>query len=215
MNGQKWKHWRGIGSGADSPLVVPTNASGNTVYSEADLVNLRQGDAVLYQPQADAVSYPNNGRTVGSISPEIARTLRLDKPGAIVLDDIGLQHIEDRHGKEIRGLGFADARAFVDVVLADVSAVYDVDGSGRKYDLVSRTMAPQGRVMVRLEFAEKGDFYQVATAGPLRKTQYKNKKPLWEGAHSTRFPEETPWATRRASQRGQSGMRQDAAETAV
>lgn len=166
----------------------------------------------FYQEQADAVSYPNNGRAVGSISPEIARTLRLDKPGAIVLDDIGLQHIEDRHGKEIRGLGFADARAFVDAVLADVSAVYDVDGGGRKYDLVSRTMTPQGRVMVRLEFAEKGDFYQVAIAGPLRKTQYKNKKPLWEGAHSTRFPEETPWATRRASQRGQSGMRQDAAD---
>lgn len=165
----------------------------------------------FYQPEVNAVSYPNNGRAVGSISPEIARTLRLDKPGAIVLDDIGLQHIEDRHGKEIRGLGFADARAFVDAVLADVSAVYDVDGGGRKYDLVSRTMTPQGRVMVRLEFAEKGDFYQVATAGPLRKTQYKNKKPLWEGAHSTRFPEETPWATRRASQRGQSGMRQDAA----
>ena len=168
----------------------------------------------LYFAQDRKVSedYPNNGRAVGSISPEIARTLRLDKPGAIVLDDIGLQHIEDRHGKEIRGLGFADARAFVDAVLADVSAVYDVDGGGRKYDLVSRTMTPQGRIMVRLEFAEKGDFYQVATAGPLRKTQYKNKKPLWEGAHSTRFPEETPWATRRASQRGQSGMRQDAAD---
>ena len=172
MNGQKWKHWRGIGSGADSPLVVPTNALGNTVYSEADLVNLRQGDAVLDQPQADAVSYPNNGRAVGSISPEIARTLRLDKPGAIVLDDIGLQHIEDRHGKEIRGLGFADARAFVDAVLADVNAVYDVDGGGRKYDLVSRTMTPQGRVMVRLEFAETGDFYPIATAGTVRKKYY-------------------------------------------
>ena len=54
MNGQKWKHWRGIGSGADSPLVVPTNASGNTVYSEADLVNLRQGDAVLDQTPEEA-----------------------------------------------------------------------------------------------------------------------------------------------------------------
>ena len=83
----------------------------------------------LYFAQDRKVSedYPNNGRAVGSISPEIARTLRLDKPGAIVLDDIGLQHIEDRHGKEIRGLGFADARAFVDAVLADVNAVYVVN----------------------------------------------------------------------------------------
>lgn len=161
----------------------------------------------FYQEQADAVSYPNNGRAVGSISPEIARTLHLDKPGAIVLDDIGLQHIEDRHGKEIRGLGFADARAFVDAVLADVSAVYDVDGGGRKYDLVSRTMTPQGRVMVRLEFAEKGDFYQVATAGPLRPQYYNKKRPLWERAQSNHSPKGTPDAIS-----GQSGMRQDAAD---
>lgn len=161
----------------------------------------------FYQEQADAVSYPNNGRAVGSISPEIARTLRLDKPGAIVLDDIGLQHIEDRHGKEIRGLGFADARAFVDAVLADVSAVYDVDGGGRKYDLVSRTMTPQGRVMVRLEFAETGDFYSIATAGTVRKKYYEKKLPLWESANLNHSPKGTPDATFS----GQSGMRQDAA----
>ncbi|WP_448338838.1 hypothetical protein AB9L11_11915 [Desulfovibrio piger] len=211
VNGQKWKHWRDIGSGADSPLVVPTNASGNTIHTEADLVNLRQGNAALYQPKTNAVSYPNNGRAVGSISPEIARTLRLDKPGAIVLDDIGLQHIEDRHGKEIRGLGFADARAFVDAVLADVNAVYAVNDGGRKYDLVSRAMLPQGRVMVRLEFARTGDFYSVATAGPIKMAQYKKKKPLWESAPHfqsgiTDSVENTPRVT------GQSGMRQDAAD---
>lgn len=164
----------------------------------------------FYQPEVDAVSYPNNGRAVGSISPEIARTLRLDKPGAIVLDDIGLQHIEDRHGKEIRGLGFADARAFVDAVLADVNAVYAVNDGGRKYDLVSRAMLPQGRVMVRLEFARTGDFYSVATAGPIKMAQYKKKKPLWESAPHfqsglTDSVENTPRVT------GQSGMRQDAA----
>ena len=131
-----------------------------------------------------------------------------------MLDDTGLRHIEERHGEQIRGLGFADARSFVRFVLAQVDAVYDVDGKGRKYDVVTRAMTPMGRVMVRLEFAEEGDFYSVATAGPLRKNQYANKKPLWEGAHSTRFPEETPWATRRASQRGQSGdSRQSAANS--
>ena len=165
----------------------------------------------FYQPEVNAVSYPNNGRAVGSISPEIARTLRLDKPGAIVLDDIGLQHIEDRHGKEIRGLGFADARAFVDAVLADVNAVYAVNDGGRKYDLVSRAMLPQGRVMVRLEFARTGDFYSVATAGPIKMAQYKKKKPLWESAPHfqsgiTDSVENTPRVT------GQSGMRQDAAD---
>ena len=56
VNGQKWKHWRDIGSGADSPLVVPSNASGNTVYTDADLVNLRQGNPTLYQSEASGDS---------------------------------------------------------------------------------------------------------------------------------------------------------------
>lgn len=33
-------------------------------------------------------------------------------------------------------------------------------------------MLPQGRVMVRLEFAETGDFYSIATAGTVRKKYY-------------------------------------------
>lgn len=56
VNGQKWKHWRDIGSGADSPLVVPSNASGNTVYTDADLVNLRQGNPTLYQSEVSGDS---------------------------------------------------------------------------------------------------------------------------------------------------------------
>ena len=45
----------------------------------------------------------------------------------------------------------------------------------------------------------------LVTAGPVRKTQYTNKVPLWEGAHSTLPREGNPLAAHRASQRGQSG----------
>ena len=156
--------------------------------------------------------YPDNGREVGVITEEIAATLALDKPGPIVLDDTGRRHVEERHGKEIRSLGFADAQEFISFVLSHVDAVYAVEGHSRKYDIVSRAMTPQGRVMVRLEFDAAGDYYSVATAGPVRSTQFKNLIPLWEGAHSTLLQQENPWAARRASQRGQSGeLRQDAA----
>ena len=65
--------------------------------------------------------------------------------------------------------------------------------------------------MVRLEFARTGDFYSVATAGPIKMAQYKKKKPLWESAPHfqsgiTDSVENTPRVT------GQSGMRQDAAD---
>lgn len=171
---------------------------------EGGIGSLLRGQA-FYQMR----TYPNNGAEIGAVSPLIARALHLQKPGAIVLDDVGLEHIEKRHGKEIRQLGFESAREFVSFVLENLDAVYDVDGKGRKYDFVSRAMKPQGRVMIRLEFAEEGDFYKVMTAGPLRKNQYSKKTPLWEGAHSTLFQKENPLASRRASQRGQSGVNEE------
>lgn len=148
--------------------------------------------SLLQIPAENNAVYPDNGKAVGWVTPEIAAALRLNKPGAIVLDDIGLQHIEERHGKEIRSLGFQDGREFVGFVLGNPDAVYAVEGSGRKYDLVSRAMKPQGRVMIRLEFAESGDFYQVVTAGPVRPEFYHKKAPLWERAQSSHFVAETP-----------------------
>lgn len=148
--------------------------------------------SLLQTPAENDVVYPDNGKPVGQVTPEIAATLRMNKPGVIVLDDIGLQHIEERHGKEIRSLGFPDGREFVGFVLGNLDAVYDVDGNGRKYDLVSRAMRPQGRVMIRLEFAESGDFYQVVTAGTVRRKYYDKKNPLWESANLNRSASGTP-----------------------
>lgn len=148
--------------------------------------------SLLQIPAENNAVYPDNGKAVGWVTPEIAAALRLNKPGAIVLDDIGLQHIEERHGKEIRSLGFQDGREFVGFVLGNPDAVYAVEGSGRKYDLVSRAMKPQGRVMIRLEFAESGDFYQVVTAGTVRRKYYDKKNPLWESANLNRSASGTP-----------------------
>lgn len=200
------------GNNANVNAPAPFAASPDTFLSE-------DGGAprTLAQDETDAApesgrAYPHNGREVGVITEEIAATLALDKPGPIVLDDTGRQHVEERHGKEIRSLGFADAQEFISFVLSHVDAVYAVEGHSRKYDIVSRAMTPQGRVMVRLEFDAAGDYYSIATAGPVRSTQFKNLIPLWEGAHSTLLQQENPWAARRASQRGQSGkLRQDAA----
>ncbi|MDE7240993.1 MAG: hypothetical protein K2N62_03795, partial [Desulfovibrio sp.] len=146
-------------------------------------------------------TYPNNGAEIGAVSPLIAKALHLQKPGEIVLDDVGREHIEKRHGKEIRQLGFENAQEFVSFVLENLDAVYDVDGNGRKYDFVSRARSPQGRVMLRLEFAPEGDYYAVATAGPVRPEYYAKKKPLWERAQSSHSASGTPDAIS-----GQSGV---------
>ena len=157
----------------------------------------------------EGTAFPNNGRAVGRISEDIAKSLKLGKPGDIVLDDAGIQHIEGRHGKELRSLGFRDGRGFVDFVLANPDAVYGVEGNGRKYDIVSRSMKPQGRVMVRLEFAEGGDFYQIVTAGTVRRKYYDKKTPLWESANLNRSEEPLTHIS------GQSGVKGNIGQTGI
>ena len=148
--------------------------------------------SLLQTPAENDVVYPDNGKPVGQVTPEIAATLRMNKPGVIVLDDIGLQHIEERHGKEIRSLGFPNGREFVGFVLGNLDAVYAVNDGGRKYDLISRAMRQHGRVMIRLEFAESGDYYSIATAGPVRASMYRKKTPLWESAPHFQLDESNP-----------------------
>lgn len=145
---------------------------------------------------------------VGYVSPEIASTLRMNKPGEIMLDEERVQHIEQRHGKEIRAAGFADAEAFVNHVLKNIDAVYQAD-SNRKYDLIAVQPATWKRVVIRLEFDSRGDFYRVITAGPLRDDFYKNKTPLWERAQSFHSENSEPMGNPRAFT-GQSGVSQDA-----
>ena len=58
VNGQKMEPWLRA-AGAASPLgslkdVAATNTSDNRIYTDADLVNLRQGNPALYQPPAEA-----------------------------------------------------------------------------------------------------------------------------------------------------------------
>lgn len=58
VNGQKMEPWLRA-AGAASPLgslkdVAATNTSGNRIYTDADLVNLREAQPALYQPPAEA-----------------------------------------------------------------------------------------------------------------------------------------------------------------
>ena len=60
MNGQRWKRRRDIGSGADSPLVVPSSASGNTIYAADARGKARAKKCPLVTPTARG--FPVAGR---------------------------------------------------------------------------------------------------------------------------------------------------------
>ena len=196
VNGQKFERWK-EGSGVQFSSSY-SNTHGNTVHTEADLVKLREENPRLYQSVPSAV---------GGITPEIAASVGI-RPGAIILTDAALQHIEGNHGEQIRQAGFADAREFVNNVLANVDAVYQ--GENRRIlEFVTRETKPQGRVLARLEFEFSGDKYEVRTAGPVKRTQYKNRSPLWEGAPSAPSAEANPMKVSHRASPGQSGERLD------
>lgn len=141
---------------------------------------------------------------VGYVSPEIASTLRLNKPGEIVLDKEGLQHIEERHGDEIRDAGFTNAQEFVQDTLSNIAAVYQ-GKDNQSYELISVSDKLNKRAIIRLQFSPDGHFYRVVTATLIRPDRYKKRTPLWERAQTSHSNTGTPHAIS-----GQSSVSQDA-----
>lgn len=141
---------------------------------------------------------------VGYVSPEIASTLRLNKPGEIVLDKEGLQHIEERHGDELRDAGFTNAQEFVQDTLSNIAAVYQ-GKDNQSYELISVSDKLNKRAIIRLQFSPDGHFYRVVTATLIRPDRYKKRTPLWERAQTSHSNTGTPHAIS-----GQSSVSQDA-----
>ena len=144
------------------------------------VVRVAAGKEAAYAARSEARRH--KAGKVGEITPEIAEKLNLNKPGDIVLDRNALDHIEERHGKELRSAGFKDARELVSYVMDNIDAVYQGNTS-RKYEVVAKAKEPHSRAVIRLEFSPNGDFYRVVTAGPASGNRYKNETPLWESAH--------------------------------
>ena len=101
--------------------------------------------------------------------------------GKIVCDEEAYAHIWSRHKKELQGLGYESAKAFVDETLANADAVYAAKNSG--YDLVARLRGKESsanRVFVYLKKTKDGGFYDVGTAHITKSKKYENTNPLWE-----------------------------------
>ena len=133
----------------------------------------------------------DGSRDFGEISPEIAGEIRR-QAGKIRLrigeQDVdsergyGERHIErPRRIKEIKLLGFANARDFVAYIAEAYDAIYEGDGGSL---ILYKKGARHTEIISRLEPAEGGDFWDVKTAYITRKDGKRNKKPLWERAQS-------------------------------
>ena len=129
------------------------------------------------------VEAPGGGLDFGEITAEMAQAAGR-QPGRIRLQvgsaSWGMMHIEQRHGAEIRGAGFASAAAFVADVARHIDQVWK---PATTRQLVVLHKAGNNLMMfVELQPGrdEAGDFYTVNTAFASRKAGKKGWKLLWE-----------------------------------
>lgn len=140
------------------------------------------GDALLSRSSQAAETFvpsPDGGVDYGQISAEMGKAMRR-QAGAIRLrqgnEAWGLTHIEMRHGRDVVAMGYSDARDFVSKVAQGFTKIYS--GRGAALDVVIDNEA-RGMLIVSMEPAADGDFYDIKTATPIRRDQFKNEKPLW------------------------------------
>jgi hypothetical protein len=126
-----------------------------------------------------------NGRKEwGEINPEVAKTIRR-QAGKIVLNvglhnpandtGYGLKHINDKHLKEIQGLGFATPEEFINNVLHNATELWRANAG--KLLLVAKS--DRNTVMyIELQPGKDNnkDFYRINSAFPVRQDNYAEKK---------------------------------------
>jgi hypothetical protein len=142
--------------------------------------------AIPVQYDGDYVLTTHGSRDFGEITPKIAKAI-LRQAGKIRLR-IGEQAADSDKGygevhinrpsrkKQIQGIGFNNARDFVQYVTSGFDAIYPA-GGGALY--LHKRGNSDVLLVVKLEPAENGDYYDVKTGYTVRKDFFDKKKPLW------------------------------------
>ncbi|MFN7153809.1 MAG: PLxRFG domain-containing protein [Acidovorax sp.] len=142
-------------------------------------------EAIAAAPQKvadDFIPAPDGGLDYGEITPEMGKAMRR-QAGKIRLQQgdasFGLQHIELRHGDEIRKAGFESIEAFVSGAVADIESIWKPEATSQ---LVVIQATERGKVVfIQLQAGkdDDGDFYTVKTAFPSSR-MYAEKRKEWK-----------------------------------
>lgn len=142
------------------------------------------------------VESPDGTVDFGEITPEIAKHIGREAAKIRIRagnDAEGLQHIEDVHGKDIRALGFADAKQFIHEITQHFTAIYPSDKKNSRGLVLVESRRKLKYANIQLEPVGDGSVYEIRNATPGRNDQFKNKVPLWERAGpSASSSEKTP-----------------------
>jgi len=120
------------------------------------------------------------GRAMRRQSGKIRLQQGVQNPGGT---GYGLAHIEARHGREIRGVGFANVQEFVAHIIRNMQQIWQVPRN--KQLLITARDTSNSIMYVQLEAAKEGDFYRINTAFPVKRSDYEIRqgmKKIWDGS---------------------------------
>lgn len=142
------------------------------------------------------VAAPDGSVDFGEITPEMAQAMRR-QAGKIRLERgdyaYGLEHIEARHGDQIRAIGFESVEAFVADAVRHIDSIWLPTKTSQLVVLQSEERGKA--VFIELKPAESGDYYTVNTAFPVGEgyAQGKEKRGGWRELWSREpVPASTP-----------------------
>ncbi len=127
------------------------------------------------------VECPGGGIDFGYLPEEAAKSIRR-QAGPIRLLESDLQHIEERHGEQIRKAGYACVEEFVQSVVTQYNRIYAAKNGS--LGLLVHKRGKERFAMVQLQPAreehDNNDFYAVKTASLCREGYLLNREPLLE-----------------------------------
>jgi hypothetical protein len=145
---------------------------------------------------SEFVAAPDGSIDFGEITPEMAQAMRR-QAGKIRLERgdyaYGLEHIEARHGDQIRAIGFESVEAFVADAVRHIDSIWLPTKTSQLVVLQSEERGKA--VFIELKPAESGDYYTVNTAFPVGEgyVQGKEKRGGWRELWSREpVPASTP-----------------------
>lgn len=153
-------------------------------------------------PDDAFLSSPSGGIDFGYLPEDAAKRIRR-QAGPIRLLESDLQHIEERHGDQIRHAGYEDVPSFIQSVCTEFNTIYRGKHGGGALVLIVRVPErPNKTAIIKLQpdtDPGKGgtDFYAVKTAMLTEERYYKKEIPLLQrDAPITISLEGTPFRAR-------------------
>lgn len=172
----------------DAKVKARTDNADNFQFGESSKDAAKPEGDLFGQPEVTShelfVKAPNGSIDFGEITTSMAKEMRRQS-GKVRLEtgneSFGEKHIEQRHGEQIRDMGYTSVADFVADAVKHIESIWSAHKGSQMVMIQSHE---KGRaVFIQLKPSENGDFYTINTAFPVSDGYAEKKKweKLWSG----------------------------------